>query len=374
MIKSKKIRVYPKNSQRTEIKSWQSASRWFFNKAKEIDENSENSLSKYDLANAVMATTPEWAKNIPYQVKRNAIFDYCKAKANAVKKYKQTRQFQKIHFRSAKNPKQSCYIPKSAVKTLGIYHTILGKLEASESMETETDCRLILENGRFYLIVGYSYDNSKAMSESQASGIVAIDPGVRTFITFYSSDCCGKLGEHDMTRVYRLCMGLDRLISKRALERNHRKRNNMKRAACRLRSKIKDLINELHHKTALFLCRNFKTILLPTFETKQMTKRNLRNIGSKSARQMLTFAHFRFKQFLKHKAKELHVDVVDVNEAYTSKTVSWTGEIKNIGGAKYITTGKGQNKVVVDRDYNGARGIMLRALRDNSLRDSEMPA
>ena len=89
---------------------------------------------------------------------------------------------------------------------------------------------------------------------------------------------------------------------------------------------------------------------------------------------MLTFAHFRFKQLLKHKAAELGADVMDVNEAYTSKTVSWTGEVKNIGGAKYVTSGRGKNKVVVDRDYNGARGIMLRALRDNSLRDSEMPA
>ena len=370
VIKSKKIRVYPKNNQRTEIKAWQSASRWFFNKAKELDENRESSLSKYELANAVMATTPEWAKSIPYQVKRSAVFDYWKAKANAIRKFKKTKQIQTIRFRSAKNPRQSCVIPKSAVKPLGIYHTILGKLEASERMETETDCRLILESGRYYLIVGYSQNNAKAISESQASGLVAIDPGVRTFITFYANDCCGKLGEHDITKVYRLCMGLDKLISKRALERSHRKRNNMKRGVWRLRNKIKDLINELHQKTALFLCRNFKTILLPTFETKQMTKQaegNLRKIKSKSARQMLTFAHYRFKQFLKHKAAEHCVDVIDVNEAYTSKTVSWTGEVRNIGGAKFVISGKGENKVVVDRDYNGARGIMLRALRDNSL-------
>ena len=34
--------------------------------------------------------------------------------------------------------------------------------------------------------------------------------------------------------------------------------------------------------------------------------------------EMLTFAHFRFKQFIKHKAAELDEDVVDMNEAYTS--------------------------------------------------------
>ena len=55
--------------------------------------------------------------------------------------------------------------------------------------------------------------------------------------------------------------------------------------------------------------------------------------------------------------------VLDVNEAYTSKTVSWTGEIvKNLGGAKVIRSRKdGQ---AMDRDINGARGIFLRALVD----------
>ena len=51
-----------------------------------------------------------------------------------------------------------------------------------------------------------------------------------------------------------------------------------------------------------------------------------------------------------------------VCEAYTSKTVSWTGEVKKIGGAKRIKSNlDGQ---VMDRDWNGARGIFLRALGD----------
>jgi hypothetical protein len=45
----------------------------------------------------------------------------------------------------------------------------------------------------------------------------------------------------------------------------------------------------------------------------------------------------------------------------TSKTASWTGEIKNIGSSKTITS----DKVTVDRDINAARGIFLRALGDH---------
>ena len=61
-----------------------------------------------------------------------------------------------------------------------------------------------------------------------------------------------------------------------------------------------------------------------------------RKIRSKTVRNMLSFAHYRFKEFLKHKAKETRKLVVDVIEAYTSQTVSWTGEMVNIGGSKII--------------------------------------
>ena len=93
-----------------------------------------------------------------------------------------------------------------------------------------------------------------------------------------------------------------------------------------------------------------------------MSKKGSRKIRSKTVRNLLTFSHYRFKEFLKHKAQETGKIVVDVCEAYTSKTVSWTGELVNIGGSKRI-----KSKVdgrTMDRDINGARGIFLRALGD----------
>ena len=50
-------------------------------------------------------------------------------------------------------------------------------------------------------------------------------------------------------------------------------------------------------------------------------------------------------------------------DAFTLKTVSWTGEIvKNLGGARTIKSAATGLKM--DRDLNGARGIFLRALVD----------
>ena len=57
--------------------------------------------------------------------------------------------------------------------------------------------------------------------------------------------------------------------------------------------------------------------------------------------------------------------MLDVNEAYTSKTRSWDGAVNTkLGGAKAIRDDTGFG---MDRDVNGARGIFLRALGDSPL-------
>ncbi len=130
-----------------------------------------------------------------------------------------------------------------------------------------------------------------------------------------------------------------------------------------MRKKIKNLIKEIHFKTARFFVDTFDVILLPTFETSQMTgkKNRKRKLRSKTVRAMLTWSHYQFKVRLKNKALEFGKKVIDVCEAYTSKTVSWSGEIKKVGGSRVIKAGG----IKMDRDLNGARGIFLRSLVDS---------
>ena len=54
--------------------------------------------------------------------------------------------------------------------------------------------------------------------------------------------------------------------------------------------------------------------------------------------------------------------VIDVNEAYTSKTRSWDGTVNTrLGGTRVIRDGSGFGMY---RDVNGTRGVFLRALGD----------
>jgi putative transposase len=313
----------------------------------------------------IIKSLPEWAKEIPYQIKSIAIKDACTAVKNAKQKYKKTSQIQKVKFRSRRDKIQSCYIPKTAVSSKGIYHTVLGSLTFVEKLPKEIgDCRLVTHLGITYICV--PHEVPRLASDNQGR-VVALDPGVRSFLTLFSENSFGWLGKYDIGRIQRLCYYLDDLIS-RSTKVNAKKRYRYRKASDKIRLKIRNLIDELHHKIARFLVDNFDIILLPTFETSQMVVKKERKIRAKSVRQMLTLSHYRFKQFLKHKSFECGKVVFDVNEAYTSKTISWNGEIVyNLGGRKIIKDDMG---FAMDRDLNGGRGIFLRSLVDiPSLRD-----
>ena len=87
--------------------------------------------------------------------------------------------------------------------------------------------------------------------------------------------------------VQKLCFRLGKLVSKISQAPSQQKRR-LKKAASRLRCKIKNLIKELHHKVARFLVDNFDVIFLPIFETSQMVSKSRRKLRNKTVRQMLT--------------------------------------------------------------------------------------
>lgn len=308
-------------------------------------------------AKQILLTLPEWAKEIPYHVKKIAVEDAYKAFSNGCRKAKKTGEPFRLSFRSAKAQRQSCFIPSSALKESGIYPRISGALKMSEKLPDDArDSRLVFEHGRWFVIAPYQVTTTKSDNQGR---IVALDPGVRTFITGYAEDGVFKIGSGDFARIARLSRFMDDLIS-RMSKATAKQRRRMKKALSRMKFKVWDLIDEIHFKTIKFLLSNYDAVLLPTFETSEMVAKSNRKIRSKTVRAMLSFSFHKFGMRLQSKAVELGKTVLRVNEAYTSKTASWTGQIKQIGAAKKITSGG----ITVDRDVNGARGIFLRALVD----------
>ena len=365
---SKRIRVYPNREQEATIRLWMEASRWCFNQAVEVlsAPDPDGSWPKANwkaIKTAIIHSVPGRLEPVPYQIKSVAIRDACRAVSNSKKHYQKGNGWARVDFRRRKDPRQGCYIPKAAVRPAGAYHTILGNLHLAEDIPANHgDSRLTCQYGQYHLVV--THEAQRRVGETQAR-VVALDPGIRTFITWFSENDAGWMGRGAFNRIQRLCQHLDNLISKRATtpKRLRFKRRNLQRGIDALRLKIINLVDELHHQAAKYLIDNYDLILIPSFETQDMSRRAGRRIGRKSVRNLLTFSHYRFHQFLAWKAWQHGKAVAVVNEAYTSKTCSWSGEIiHNLGGRKSI---RGSDGVRVERDINGARGIFLRALGDS---------
>ena len=369
VIKSQKIEIFPTVEQKQILNRWFGTSRYVYNQAVSLLADRDTPTNFKKLVPVIFDGLPEWHEETPRQIKVGAVMDACKAVENAKAKCKQTSEFQKVKYRSRKR-KQSLYLRADTLKETGFYVRLLGEIKMAEPLpakpqgkgkvcERDTDSevkdsQLVMEHGRYFLCVPYV---EKKKPREPMGRIVALDPGVRDFMTFFSEDSFGWLGRQCINRIQRLCQHCDNLYS-RATQEKRPLRRALRKAANKIKVKIRNLIDELHKKIAHFLVKHFDFILLPTFETKQMTKRGKRKLRKKSVRQMLTLSHYKFKAFLKQKALEYGVQVIDVCEAYTSKTVSWNGEIvANLGGSKVIKSSDGHR---MDRDLNGARGIFIK--------------
>jgi len=199
--------------------------------------------------------------------------------------------------------------------------------------------------------------------------IIAIDPGVRTFLTGFNGNEFLEFGSGDFQRIARLCVHLDALKSRhdKAIGRKFKRLRYKLRIAMRtIRLRIKNLRSECHKQVASYLANNYDVIVLPTFETSQMVVKNSRKLHSKTARAMMTWAFYQFSQTLQHLCNRYGSKLVRITEEYTSKTCTSCGHVhQKLGSSKVFKCPKCNYEI--PRDFNGALGIFLKALWDTTL-------
>jgi len=259
-------------------------------------------------------------------------------------------------FRSLKDIRQRFYVqklrPGFVVKQFSIAEDLpqeaFGKLT-----------KITFERGQWF-ICAQKHITTVGQGDIQAKSIVAIDPGVRCFATAYSVNQVTSYGDgFYASRVFPILLQLDELIGDRARAKHRDWKRHYQKKIDRLTIRVRNLIDDLHRRVAYDLVSSFDVILLPSFETKEMTSTEDRKIHTRAVRSMLGLAHYRFKLKLAWMCRKYGKRLVIGNEAYTSKTRSWDGVIEeNLGGSKTITDGE----IRVGRDVNGARGFLLRAL------------
>ena len=392
IIYSRKIRIYPTKHQKELFEECFRATRFIWNNALEYIQNNPNtskthiSLRRNTMLNDKKLDLDEhrhmrWLKNIPYDTRQLTLKQLASNfKTNfTLLKHKKIKFFE-MKFKSKKNPYQCFFVDKNALDlhNLRIFKRRLkhpfkmrNRMKKWVSKNNcESDFIVKREKNRYYLCLPMKKASKKQPEtrlkfQHQPYTRVALDPGVRTFQTFYSDQgIAGKIGDSICEKIIDIGLLQDKLQSKIKKINSKRTRYNMKKRCFLLRTKIKNIVNDLHWKTCHYLCSTFKHILLPSFDVSNMIRKDIperaRKIRSKTVRQMLSLSHYAFKEKLKYKAECLGCRVDIVNESFTTKTCPDCGTLKNMGGLKIYQCK--ECGFELDRDYNGARNIFLKYL------------
>ncbi len=353
----RKLRVFPSDALHKVWKRWLSAYRWIYNwTIAQLRGGSK--VSAYDLQKLARdAERPDGVKELPGHQLQEAVADAVDARKQAmanggVAKFKYCRQPSQVIKFKVGNYKNNHWYP---TKVKGLTY------RSPEGFPTECSygTQLVFERGKWYGI----FPEYKQPIPTSRSKVIALDPGVRSFLTGFDSEKIVEFGNGDMGKIQRLCSYLDNLMSRIDLSVVKRQRRAMRKASYRIREKIQSLVKDLHNKVAQFLVNHYKIIFLPTFATSEMVVKSGRKLNKRTARNMLSWSHYKFQQHLIQMANRHNVLVVSCNESYTSKTCPECGHVhKQLGGNKKFHCPKCGYSA--HRDWNGARNIMLRALQD----------
>ena len=425
---ARRVVLFPTKEQKHQLQKAFEACRWVYNKCVEalnankktaIKALRERFVNKAAWGRICSEVDVEWA-DIPYEVRDGALRDAIKAKASteahldneaAVAGKPESTKKWVFKFRKKKEIIESLQLRKRDLNGGNAWFARLFGTKGDRSAtrtksgnclpsQFASDVRLIHDKrlGVYFITIAVlpcaAGDSQACFWQPGDMDVVAetttalpigelrvgsIDPGCRTFLTVFDTNTADahKLGEQTArvlwpiaNKLHSLQRRMDKLLQGSSPHRHrHRTRRHMRRAARRLELRLRHLVDELHHQTAHWLATTYDAILLPKFSTKSVaTKRDggrwKRKITKKTVSNLYSLAHYRFRQFLQHKAAQHGSLLILVTEQYTTKTCSRCGHMRDVGGAEvYHCTHCG---LVVDRDINASFNILLKFIHDQS--------
>lgn len=221
------------------------------------------------------------------------------------------------------------------------------------AIKPDSDARIVKKGPHYFLHFETLVNiNTETHQDATYRKIIALDPGVRKFITGFSETEVVAF-HRDEKLIKKLYDKIDNLKSLR----DKKWIRNPRRSIWRKETRIRNIVTDLHYKTANYLCTKYTDILIPVFETQQMIK----FLPQSVSRLMGTLSHFTFRQRLIETAeKHQNCLVYVVNESFTTVTCTNTncGYI-NPKCSDEILTCK-QCNITMDRDIRGSRNNFVK--------------
>ena len=257
-IKTRKIRMRLTKLQRKMLTEWMGSARFTYNKCLEAVTKKGAKMNHILLRQQFVSETlmkregkmasdkfegernfevgafvkaNDWLKKTPYDIRDNAVRDLLKAnESNRAKHEKNPKHKWKLHFKKRSKPTGwTIALHAKAIRNVKILHrpetrrprkdhrsydgcarrkwtqldiypnSKLGKFWLTEAVpngEITKDCRITRDfTGHFYLCVPFDVDPHKQTVPEAERKVVALDPGVRAFQTYYSPESTGAYGE-----------------------------------------------------------------------------------------------------------------------------------------------------------------------------------
>lgn len=226
----------------------------------------------------------------------------------------------------------------------------------SEKINKDSIKQIIIKVDEGKIYANFIYSEPKAEAKQLNNEFISIDLGISAIASIYSSK--GECFKYQTKRFKGLEKVKDSLKSKRdKLKKysNHWKKLNskVKKKQNKLTNKRKDYLHKVSKHIVNYCVENkIDNIIIGDIETKRLVSKNKGLNKSTQNEGLLS----RFKEFISYKAFNANINVVKVNEAYTSQTNCLTG-IKSLKSDLEIRNVNLGHDFIVDRDLNSAVNI-----------------
>jgi len=314
----------------------------------------------------------DWECNTPKEVRAGAVNDVCKAYKTGFANLKagNINHF-RLGFRKHYNTTKSIVIPKSfvSIRNGGLRiapdffkdkceFRIGGRtLKKHKLLEVKNDCRILKKNGNYWIVIPVVIDVEKRKTPINYCGI---DPGSRTFMTTFGNSGCNEY-KHDQILLDKLNKRIRILKSLRTRPREQNKRNKYrKRALTKVENYKSNLIDELHWKTISDLLKVNDFVFYGNIKSHGIVKNG---VNKQLNRNLNDLKLYKFKERMLYKAKVLGKNVFIVNEAYTTQTCSYCGNIYKPGSSEVYNCSNCSR--VTSRDVNASKNILMKGIVGN---------
>ena len=406
------------NQQKCKIIKWMEECNRVYNYCVEL--HNKKAIKSYNYMKLKLIVFKKLYKNevkpAPYDILTDAVREFCSNYKSCLSNLEAKHiKYFKLKPRNPKKVSHSICILKKLVTKNGICARELGKNNMIINNVpiadiAKLDSRLIYnKNDKNFIIKCPKYINGIVHKERKEN-IVALDPGGKIFQSYYGLESYGHIGEDFgkvLLRKRNKISKYQKILSKKKNKKGSKLRNKeaIKKKIRGIYKKIKNIVKDLHNKTANYLCKKAEIILIPEFGTstmvknaivdperennkramKKKVKERIKEIKDKNYNRveenkllrtytkekrlrkndkyvLSQLSHYEFKQHLIQKAEIYGCKVQIVTEEYTSQTCTLCGTLSK----KYIKREKQcthcGNKI--DRDINGSRNILLKSINE----------